>query len=900
MENFIQIIIELLLITSFLHKSCSTKLDGCHIDDKYVAICTSIPECNESSYEYLKQIRKFVFYNELSKIEANSFSNCKFNNQLDTIEIIFNSLTEIQDFSFLNMDIESNTKVTLIINGDSDTQELEIHPNAFKGINLSRNSIFLIEISNYKQINIESALVEDIVQDENSIVNFIFKTNYQILFLNNSQTDLNPSKLTKNITFKIEIMNSNRVFIEEDKFKFLTIDALSEFLFIISDTSEIFFGKNCFSSITISFKAKFSVYVKKANNVLLGDGLFQNLIQEDYSLFYFIIQNLENNFDETNSICFLVPESFMKNIKQNRYSLLQIHFIDFRTHFITFSQKALDEIFLNDESTVQFYFKDIDTDIIFLNESINHLQLTNGIFEVTIENHASKVYSINSTKPVYFIFNSNAAKSIYLTSKSTFKIGFHNSSSIFNLNEASLNEVHVDDFVDEQPDYRTKLTVEVKNSPNFRMKFSNIINSKAKIPLLIEIDNYMPLLSIVNSDGTFEVDKTLNANKNSYNRKYTENINNLLQYELCQYSSLKGYLEDHMIYFSEPKNENLRLKQNQMCSSCLFLYLYRYVHRHQDFYYRRDQLPDCFTNLLYKDTFAFNDKAYMLIDDKINKYWSLQRCGIISGMRSTNDSKSEMLLEKNICSKYFVDKPFEVNTKCYSTDVSQIKKTINLKTNVIKKPNKQSSLSNILTLIVVLIISILCIVVILNAILKRHYCKKPCFHVNVRRKNNSKFFKILTKLSDDAFTNENEDNDDENTNDVEYERGGSNGANESITLCKFNSDGANVKKLIQNKTKSIFKAATESKSRKMNNYQTIFDEDDLGKYETLSQNDESINGKIKKSVVNVLYNVSKNKTSLSKTDDNCDEQEDCIFDDSIRLKTNPMHDMNIKNKPVNV
>jgi hypothetical protein len=179
----------------------------------------------------------------------------------------------------------------------------------------------------------------------------------------------------------------------------------------------------------------------------------------------------------------------------------------------------------------------------------------------------------------------------------------------------------------------------------------------------------------------------------------------------------------------------------------------------------------------------------MLIDEKINKYWSLQRCDIVSGMRSVNDSKSEMLLEKNICSKYFIDdKPLKANPKCYQADVNQFKKTISFKPNLIKKPNKQTSFSNIITLIVVLIISLISIVVLVNVILKRHYhCKKPCFHINFKRKNNSKFFKILTSLSDDAFTNENEDEDENvNGNGVEYDRGGSNGVNESVILCKFN------------------------------------------------------------------------------------------------------------------
>ena len=900
MEKFIQIIIELLLIaSSFLHSSYSTKLGGCHIDDNYVAICTSIPECNDLSLKYFKQVRKFVFYNQLSKIESRAFSNCKFSNQLDTIELIFNSLTEIEDFSFSSMNIDSNTKVNLIINGEINTKELLIHQNAFKELNLSRNSILFVEISNYKQVKIEGTLFEDVVQDENSIVNFVFKKNNQILFSSSPQTSPTPSQLTKNITFKLEISNSKRVFIDEEKFKFLTIDALSEFLFIISDTNEVIVGRNAFSSLTISYKAKFSIFIKKSNNVLIGEGLFQNLIQEDYSLFFLIIQNLENP-DEDDNLCLCIPQDFMKNIKQNRYALLQVHFIDFKSHYISFSQKALSELFLNDNSKVQFYFKDIDYDIIFQNETINYLQLTNGIFEIIVENHASRLYSSDLT-PVSFVLDLNAIKKVYLTSRSTFKIGFHNSSSIFNLNEASISGVHLDNFVDEQPDYRTKVNIEVKNSPNFRIKFSKTIDSKLKIPLLIEIDDYMPLLSMVNLDGTFDVSKTLNAK--TYNRKYEGNQNSLLQYELCQYSRLQGYLENNMVFFSEP----LMLKNNQLCSSCLFLYLYRYVHRRQDFYYRRDQLPDCFTNLFYRDLFEFNEQAYKKIDDKINKYWSLQRCGIITGMRSINDSKSEMLLEKNICSQYFIDTTYRSALKCNSVDFKQIKNKIIFK---VEENNedlniKQSSFSNILTLIIVAIIGITCFVIIVNTFVKRNYCKKPCIHVNLRKKNNFKFFKLLTSVSDQPYANECEDDDEnenDNKNEICYDKRAGCSSNENLKLCKLKTGTNSVKKFIQNKTKSIF---NRTEARK-NNYQTMKENnEDLGKYEKLDQTDENMNAckstRIKKSAVSVLYNVSKNKTTLSKSDDNCDEQEEYQnFDDSIGLKTNPMHYIDVKNKPVAV
>jgi hypothetical protein len=895
MEKFIEIIIELLLIASFiLNPIHSSKLHGCHIDDSTnIATCTSIPQCNEDSNLYFKKVKKIVYYNQIDKIESQAFANCVFNNSLNEIELIFNSINEIQDFAFQNMNIEPNTKLCLIINGDVHNKQLIIKPYAFRGLNINKNSNLYVEISNYKQLNIESALVEDILQDENSIVNFNLKSNDEVLFFNNTKIDINLTKLTKNITFKIEVLNSKRVFIDESKFQYLTVDALSEFSLIICETNEVYIAKNAFSSLTVSYKAKFSVYIKKANSVVLGEGVFQNLIQEDYSLFLFLIQDLENNNETstttTADFCFYIPENFMKNIKQNRNALLQIHFIDFHSHFIKLAEKSLTEIFMNDDSKIQIYFKDIDKDIIFQNETISYLQATNGYFEILIENHADKITPYSSN-PVSFILNPNAISTIYLSSRSYFRIGFHNSNSMFNFYETSLNNVHIDSFAEEPPDYRTKLTIEVKNSPNFRMNFdgTNINNNndnKAKIPVLIEIDDYMPLLNILNdTNDTFETV----VNSYSYNSKYSSSQNNLLQYELCQYSKVKSYLEKNLVFFS---NANKLTKKNVICSSCLFLYLYRYVHRRQDFYYVKDHLPGCFINLLYKE-FSFDDKSLLAIDEKINKYWLLQKCDVVTGMRSMNDTKSEKLIERNICSKYFPDKQTsDVGTsggKCLSVSMNFEKNNKN--TSFKSSNNDNQRVSSVIALIFVAIIAIICFLIILNEAYKRQYCAKPCIHVNLGKNKNLKLFNIIKLFSDDGECEKLEDDDDMVVYDLDLKKVAVGGSDENIKLCKI--ETSKVKKFV---SKSIFKTAAGSKRlAKLNDYQTI--PDGLGRYQTLNQ--EEMGERKRKKSVNVLYDVGKNKTSLVKTfneDDGCDEE--------MKLKTNPLHDLEStkkKNKAVDV
>ena len=184
MEKFIGIIIQLLFLFRLIE---STNLHGCHIDDYNTAACTLIPQCNNNSIDYLKQIKKFIFYNQLNKIEPQAFANCVFSNRAsNNIELIFNSINEIKSFSFLKMIIDTNAKVNLVINGDAHAQQLVIRQNAFKGLGLGRNANFHVEITNYDQILFESNLIEEIMQDENSNVNFIFKKNNEILFLNSS------------------------------------------------------------------------------------------------------------------------------------------------------------------------------------------------------------------------------------------------------------------------------------------------------------------------------------------------------------------------------------------------------------------------------------------------------------------------------------------------------------------------------------------------------------------------------------------------------------------------------------------------------------------------------------------------------------------------------------------
>lgn len=90
-----------------------------------------------------------------------------------------------------------------------------------------------------------------------------------------------------------------------------------------------------------------------------------------------------------------------------------------------------------------------------------------------------------------------------------------------------------------------------------------------------------------------------------------------------------------------------------MCTSCLFIYLYRTIQRRVDFFYVKDHLPKCFINLHFKDESSLEllntsadkqkrAKYIKSVEESFRVYWRLLGCADLTGMtailRSPDDT----------------------------------------------------------------------------------------------------------------------------------------------------------------------------------------------------------------------------------------------------------------------
>lgn len=82
-----------------------------------------------------------------------------------------------------------------------------------------------------------------------------------------------------------------------------------------------------------------------------------------------------------------------------------------------------------------------------------------------------------------------------------------------------------------------------------------------------------------------------------------------------------------------------------MCTSCLFIYLYRTIHRRVDFFYVKDHLPKCFINLHFKDESSLEllntstdklkrAKYIKSVEESFRVYWKLLGCADLTGLSS--------------------------------------------------------------------------------------------------------------------------------------------------------------------------------------------------------------------------------------------------------------------------
>jgi len=396
---------------------------------------------------------------------------------------------------------------------------------------------------------------------------------------------------------------------------------------------------------------------------------------------------------------FCVPEYLFKNVEQAESSTGQVHFTRFKMS-ISVSSLAFSEFQLSDNSKFQILFQDLRGHIVFDTKSIDLIRLSDGIFEIWIEDHRQLVndkgnrqknkfnskdssttipkQSIVEMSPLRLLkkarnthlkLNDLAFNKIFLNSHSLFRIGYINSDSLFLISPKALNGFHIDELatnLNNRQDYRTKISFEIKQSDNLHFEFVSqqdlVTNEEdlSNFPKLIEIDTYEPIMS----------------NEQQDNKILTQVEINMRQQEFCRYFKLRpliaplkyklpnaAFNANSFIYFSVPikltgkqmSSDESKNKTKQYCTSCLFIYLYRTLHRRHDFYFIKDYLPSCFISLHYGNNLYLVHKrnSVKIIEQTFSKYWTQLNCEKITGLSglfqydvyASNQSSDESILD---------------------------------------------------------------------------------------------------------------------------------------------------------------------------------------------------------------------------------------------------------------
>lgn len=208
-----------------------------------------------------------------------------------------------------------------------------------------------------------------------------------------------------------------------------------------------------------------------------------------------------------------------------------------------------------------------------------------------------------------------------------------------------------------------------------------------------------------------------------------------------------------------------------MCTSCLFIYLYRTIQRRADFFYVKDHLPKCFINLHFKDEKSLEllnsstekykrEKYIKTIEESFKIYWKLLNCSSLTGLKSILDYNAEQNESDETLGDYeAIEKRCESMRAANEDETSSLdanswhesalricgKNTIDLnlnRANGLRKQTKkfsqiskrlpQNQLSFKITFLVVALFSFFTVIFIY---FKYYKIDKPCIKINWRKRN---------------------------------------------------------------------------------------------------------------------------------------------------------------------
>lgn len=300
-------------------------------------------------------------------------------------------------------------------------------------------------------------------------------------------------------SFMVLIRYVQVCYLSESAFEGLLLDAFSHFNLVVENANSVNIGRNLFNKLQVSASANFFFQLdqigdfSKAQEVdYYNDSTFEEPEEEEED-------NEDSSEDQNNEAWFCVPQGFFRNVELSESSVVQVHFTQFDAS-IHVAAKAFDEIQLNENAKFQILFENLKSHVVFGAKAVDLIRISSGVFELWIEKHKQKHHArgnpsvndfpldtrnkkakgladlLKSARYTYFKLNEDAFYQIFLSARSLFRIGFSNSDSVFSLSPLAINAFHEDRFVaDLDPDYRTKISIEIKNSDFFGFETSNFI-----------------------------------------------------------------------------------------------------------------------------------------------------------------------------------------------------------------------------------------------------------------------------------------------------------------------------------------------------------------------------------------------------------------------------------------
>ena len=635
----------------------------------------------ELEFRNIKQISEFAFANLL--IDSNTRVSVK----LEPGDLNKARNLIIKKNAFKNMQLNAKSQFLLEI---SNYKQVIVQDSLIETILQKENSAIHLSIHDVDEVTFS---VRNSSQTSTKDLNtFVHNRTYSLLVNNVNSFSLERGLYTalrlspySMVSFKIKSLF--RLRIAEAAFEYLKLSAFSQFELIVQGVSWASVGSKMFNELNQAAYSSLYLQLDQIGKASTGS---KQRSPDDYYDYY---------DEEPMEEWFCVPENLFQNVVQSESAVAKIHLTNFHEVSISVSSMAFNHLELSENSRFQVIFSDVKGHIVMDKKAFDFIRVAEGIFEVWIENHRQS-QSVKGNKQsfsnpksfgsllknvghTYLKLNDQAFNKVFLSARSYFHLSFINSDSIFLINPASLNGFHEDSLSTVsrgEQDERTKILIDLNESDNFRFEFLSeqaLVDNQQDLnylPRVIEIEQYTPSLSILSRDGTIDLTRSMQSLSFDSNRTRLSNTdlirsNSYLISEFCRFYKLRPLMaqfkfkisqvldSSYLVYFSEPVSlsseyEHKNVKQPALCSSCLFIYLYRTVHRREDFYFVKDHLPSCFLNLHYENNMYFSTlksqaeqlEAIAKIEQGFVKYWHLMNCAHITGIEDVFQYENNEML----------------------------------------------------------------------------------------------------------------------------------------------------------------------------------------------------------------------------------------------------------------